>query len=123
MGSEGIVKVTVVGMMVCIAALGAPFVALGAFTCCEVKPTLEACGCFVKSGSGDTVPEQCCYQVIHLRDQVMNCSQSRQIACNCILDAARKVPDLNASAFEIIPQRCGVRLPFQFSINMNCSNL
>ncbi|XP_027351348.1 non-specific lipid-transfer protein P5 [Abrus precatorius] len=117
-----VVKVSGVALIICIVALGTPLLAMATLTCCDVKPVLETCACYVKSG-GDTVPTDCCYAVLALRDQVMNCSQSRRIACHCLQDAARRQPYINATAYAVVPDKCGVPLPFQFSYSMNCDLL
>lgn len=112
-------------MVTCVALLlmgTAPLVAKahkGKLTCCDVKPALDACGCFAKNG-GDKVPDECCFEAENLKNIVTVSTVDRQAACHCIQDAARKVPDINATAFSIIPERCGISLPFQFTITMNC---
>ncbi|TKY65687.1 Non-specific lipid-transfer protein 3 [Spatholobus suberectus] len=122
MASAVVAKATCLAVIMCMMALGAPFLGMAHFTCCEVKPVLEACGGYVKTG-GDTVPQNCCMQVIALRNVVRNSTLSQQLACHCIQDAAKKVPDINTTAFASLPSRCGVNLHYQFSINMNCDNL
>ncbi|PNX96300.1 non-specific lipid-transfer protein-like protein [Trifolium pratense] len=44
-------------------------------------------------------------------------------ACHCILDAAGKLPNINGTAFAHIPEGCGIHLPFNFHIGMNCQRV
>nr|KYP63823.1 Non-specific lipid-transfer protein 3 [Cajanus cajan] len=119
MGSAAVTKASWLGVVACMMALGAPFAAMGEFTCCEVKPVLDACGSYVKMG-GDTIPLDCCMNVLTLRNTVMNSSENQRLACHCIQDAALKVPHINVTAYGSLPFKCGVNLPYQFSLTMRC---
>ncbi|KAK7294856.1 hypothetical protein RJT34_17753 [Clitoria ternatea] len=101
--------------------LGTLYVAMAAaLTCDDVKPTLEACKEYVRTG-GETVPPSCCYSALGLRNLVMSSAADRQIACHCIQDAAKQMTLLNRTAYADVPKRCGLRLSFHFEINMNCN--
>ncbi|QCE12093.1 hypothetical protein DEO72_LG10g3334 [Vigna unguiculata] len=105
-------------VMVCVMVLLG--VAMSELTCCDVKPVVKACGCYVKKG-GNTIPIDCCMEVLNLRNKVMNSSHNQRIACHCLQEAAKNATEpINATAYEIVPSRCGVSLPYQFTLNMDC---
>ncbi|XP_004492551.1 non-specific lipid-transfer protein 1-like [Cicer arietinum] len=121
MARTNVVKFNWLALMICI-ALGAPILSMAALTCCQVKPTLEACKCFARNG-GDSVPQDCCYEAMNLKNNIISSGKDTIAACHCIQEAASKIPDINATAFSIIPQSCGIRLPFNFRLGMNCDSL
>lgn len=106
-------------LIICM-ALGASMLATANLTCCKVKPTMDACKCYVTSG-GNVVPQKCCLELMNLKNNVMNSALHRRQACRCIVDAARKLPNLNTTAFSSLPDNCGIRLPYGISVDMNCN--
>ncbi|GAU35414.1 hypothetical protein TSUD_160650 [Trifolium subterraneum] len=92
-----------------------------ALTCCDLKSAFDACRDYSING-GTCVPKDCCFEALNIRNTVMSNHKDTVDACHCILDAAGKLPNINATAFANIPQGCGIRLPFNFHIGMDCDS-
>lgn len=116
----------VVALIICI-ALCAPLLSMAmatataaaTFPCCDVKPALDACKNFAMHG-GACVPKDCCYEALKLKNNIIDSHHHTVAACHCIQDAAKKLPHINAAAFASIPEGCGILLPFNFRLDMNC---
>jgi hypothetical protein len=92
---------------------------MATLTCCDLKPAFDACRDYVLNG-GTCVPQDCCFEAMNVRNMIMSNHKDTVEACHCILDAADKLPNLNGTAFSTLPDGCGIRLPFNFHIGMNC---
>jgi len=120
MASTNVVKINCIALIVCI-ALCAPVhsMAPATFPCCDVKPALDACKHYAMHG-GARVPQDCCYEALNLKNNIIDSHHHTIAACHCIQDAAKKLPHINATAFSSIPEGCGILLPFNFRLDMNC---
>ena len=121
MASSNVIKFNFLGLIIII-AMCAPLSSMANLTCCKVKPALDACKCYATKG-GDSVSQDCCYEALNLKNNIITCHQDLIDACHCIQDAARNLPNINATAFSTIPENCGIRLPFNFNVDMNCDSL
>lgn len=118
MASKNAIKFNSIALIICI-ALCAPFLSMAVLTCCDLKPVLDACDSYARHG-GECVSQDCCFEAMNLKNNLINSHQDYVTACHCIQDAAIKIPNLNHTAFSIIPAGCGIQLPFNFRVDMNC---
>ncbi|XP_061375452.1 non-specific lipid-transfer protein 1-like [Gastrolobium bilobum] len=118
MASSVFIKATCMALIICM-ALSAPLLTNATLTCCDVKPLMEACDCYVRNG-GDRVPEKCCYAAMTLNNEAVQSRQDRQMACRCIKEAAQKIPNLNVTALASVPEKCGIRTSLEVNHTVDC---
>ncbi|CAJ2670973.1 unnamed protein product [Trifolium pratense] len=121
MASSKVMKYNNIALIICIALMCAPLLST-ALTCCDLKRAFDACREYSING-GTCVPKDCCFEALNVRNMIMSNHKDTVDACHCILDAAGKLPNINGTAFAHIPEGCGIHLPFNFHIGMNCQSV
>ncbi|CAK8542150.1 unnamed protein product [Lathyrus sativus] len=121
MASTNAIKFNSIALIICI-ALCAPFLSMAVLTCCDLKPAFAACDSYARHG-GQCVSQDCCFEAMNLLNNLIDTHQDYIAACHCIQDAAVKIPNINYTAFSMIPTGCGIQLPFNFRVDMNCDSL
>ena len=52
-----------------------------------------------------------------------NVKADRQTACNCLKRAANSVSGINLDLAGVLPQRCGVNIPYKISPSTDCNKV
>ncbi|GER57382.1 non-specific lipid-transfer protein [Striga asiatica] len=89
-----------------------------AITCVDVIKNLIPCIGYLKSGSAGP-PGPCCAGARSLASAAKSAAD-RQTACGCLKTAAntyKPKPEIAKS----LPTKCGIKLPFEVSPNVDCS--
>ncbi|XWS45820.1 hypothetical protein CRYUN_Cryun14cG0012300 [Craigia yunnanensis] len=88
-----------------------------AVSCQEVNDSLAACVPYLTSGGNPT--PACCSGVGKLQKMAPT-TADKQAACNCVKDAASRLPTIKEDAASSLPAKCNVQVDFPISKNTNC---
>ncbi|XP_020588266.1 non-specific lipid-transfer protein 1-like [Phalaenopsis equestris] len=89
-----------------------------AMTCAEVDFDLLPCLSYIRNG-GD-VPSDCCNGLSGLVNAAKT-TDDRRTACNCLKSLASGASNDELSRAAVIPDKCGIPLPYKFSPSTDCS--
>jgi hypothetical protein len=95
--------------------LAAPAVAI---TCGQVDTAVRPCLPFARGEPGPSA--ECCTGVKNVHNQARS-TADRQTACNCLKSVAAGISGLNLGNAAAIPSKCGVKIPYTISPNIDCS--
>ncbi|KAL4338296.1 hypothetical protein AHAS_Ahas12G0196000 [Arachis hypogaea] len=110
-------KVACVVTLVCMALVGAPMVQ-GAITCGRVVGALSPCIPYLRMGG---VPTAGCCNGVRSLNAAAATTADRRTACGCLKSAAQSIAGISPTYSQSLPGRCGVNLPYKFSISTDCS--
>ncbi|XP_058752605.1 non-specific lipid-transfer protein 1-like [Vicia villosa] len=118
MASSILIKFTCL-VTICL-VLGIPLANAGQ-TCSQIKDSLLPCLVYLKH-PGPAVLVVCCNGLRTVNDQAKTLHE-RKDACECLKSTLISIPGLDPNAVQGLPDKCGVKLPFPISANMDCSKL
>ncbi|XWS45824.1 hypothetical protein CRYUN_Cryun14cG0012700 [Craigia yunnanensis] len=87
-------------------------------SCDEVNECLASCIPYLTSGAGNP-PAQCCGGVGKLQ-KIAETTADKQAACNCVKQAAARIPSIKEDAASSLPAKCNVQINYPISKNTNC---
>ncbi|MFQ6633240.1 hypothetical protein Gotur_010432 [Gossypium turneri] len=90
-----------------------------AVTCKQVNDALAACVPYLTNGGVPSTP--CCNGVGELRTSAVT-TADRQAACNCVKQAAARIPTIKEDDAATLPAKCHVQVDFPISKNTNCED-
>ncbi|KHG04165.1 Non-specific lipid-transfer A [Gossypium arboreum] len=91
-----------------------------AVTCKQVDDALAACVPYLTNGGVPSTP--CCNGVGELRNSAET-TADRQAACNCVKQAAARIPTIKEDDAATLPAKCHVQVDFPISKNTNCEDI
>ncbi|WCJ27836.1 Non-specific lipid-transfer protein [Euphorbia peplus] len=91
-----------------------------AITCGQVSGALAPCLNYLKSGGAPS--PQCCNGVGRIAGMATT-TPDRQLACNCLKNAAKNVPGINQDNAASLPGKCKVNIPYRISMSTNCASI
>uniref|UniRef100_A0A7N0VB46 Non-specific lipid-transfer protein n=1 Tax=Kalanchoe fedtschenkoi TaxID=63787 RepID=A0A7N0VB46_KALFE len=97
-----------------------PFAAEAAITCGQVARALGPCVPYLQGGK--TVPAPCCNGVRSLL-AAASTTADRQLACQCLKNAAGTISNINLGNAAGLPRACGVSIPYPISRSTDCSKV
>jgi hypothetical protein len=115
MARSQVVLMAAVALLVMLAA--APRAAV-AITCGQVTTAVRPCLPFIRGGPGPS--GQCFGGVRNLHSQARS-TADRRTACSCLKSVAASMRGLNLANAAAIPSKCGVKIPYTISPNIDCS--
>ena len=89
-----------------------------AVSCDEVNECLASCIPYLTSGAGNP-SAQCCGGVGKLQ-KISETTADKQAACNCVKQAAARIPTIKEDAASSLPAKCNVQINYPISKNTNC---
>lgn len=89
-----------------------------AISCAEVDQSLAPCVPYLTSGTG-APPSPCCLGVQKIKQMAVSVAD-KQAACQCVKDAAGRLPAINEDAAAALPQKCNVQIDYPISKTFNC---
>lgn len=92
-----------------------------ALTCVDVNQCLNPCIAYITGQQAAPAPA-CCQGVSKLRALAATTSD-RQLACNCMKQAASHFQNIDDDAVSNLPKNCGTPLPFPINKEVDCSKL
>ncbi|CAK7349693.1 unnamed protein product [Dovyalis caffra] len=91
-----------------------------AVTCADVNSDLAPCVSFLTGKGGGVPTPLCCSGVSKLKDSAPTVADKRA-ACDCVKQAATRIPDIKEDAASSLPTKCNVQLDIPISKNFNCA--
>uniref|UniRef100_A0A7N0VHE9 Non-specific lipid-transfer protein n=1 Tax=Kalanchoe fedtschenkoi TaxID=63787 RepID=A0A7N0VHE9_KALFE len=93
-----------------------------AVSCAPVVTSLTPCIAYLLTGGALSVP--CCAGISRIANVASSSTSSgRQATCECIKKALDSIPGLQPGRVPPLPNKCGVKLPFPVTLNMDCSKV
>ncbi|CAM9003007.1 unnamed protein product [Rhodiola kirilowii] len=89
-----------------------------AVSCAPIVTSLTPCIGYLLNGSALSVA--CCKGITRI-STVATSTTDRQATCDCVKKAIGSIPGLQPGRLPPLPNKCGVKLPFQVSLIMDCS--
>lgn len=89
-----------------------------AIPCTQVNSFLAPCISYLTNGGSPT--QECCTGVSNLQKNTPTVTD-RQGACQCIKDAASRLPKIDEAAASNLPLVCKVQINVPISKNTNCN--
>ncbi|XWS77318.1 hypothetical protein CRYUN_Cryun01aG0250700 [Craigia yunnanensis] len=89
-----------------------------AVSCDQVNECLASCIPYLTSGIGNPTA-QCCGGVGRLQ-KIAQTTEDKQAACNCVKQAAARIPTIKEDAASFLPVKCNVQINYPISKNTNC---
>ncbi|CAM8933681.1 unnamed protein product [Rhodiola kirilowii] len=87
----------------------------------EIEKSLIQCIPYLRGGATSPT-EACCEGVKNLNKHIAPTKTDRQKACQCLKDAAARVPVKPKSATEL-PEKCGVETEIPISPQVDCKSI
>ncbi|KAM0030365.1 putative plant non-specific lipid-transfer protein/Par allergen [Helianthus debilis subsp. tardiflorus] len=114
------IRMVMMGLCVVVTCLvvAAPY-AEAVVTCARVAANFAPCLPYLTNGGG-AVPPGCCTGILALNASATT-TVARQATCNCLRAAAGSVSGINFGLAAGLPGLCGVSIPFNISLNTDCS--
>ncbi|CAM8895525.1 unnamed protein product [Rhodiola kirilowii] len=91
---------------------------VNAVSCAPIVTSLTPCIGYLLTGGALSVA--CCRGITRI-STVANSTSDRQATCDCVKKAIGSIPGLKPGRLPPLPNKCGVKLPFQVSLNTDCS--
>ncbi|XP_062094678.1 non-specific lipid-transfer protein 1-like [Humulus lupulus] len=91
-----------------------------ALTCGQIQGSLAPCLTYLKSGGA---PATGCCKGIKDLVAMAKTTADRKSACNCLKNAASKVPGINPTFASALPSKCGANIPYKISTSTNCNSV
>jgi Protease inhibitor/seed storage/LTP family len=90
-----------------------------ALSCGQVTGYIASCMQYAQ-GKAAAPSGQCCSGVRTLSSIAIT-TPDKQIACNCLKNAAKAINGLNSGNIAAVPGKCGVSVPYVISASTDCS--
>lgn len=113
----GRVIMVVACMAVVVLVVGPPHTA-EAITCGQVQGNLASCINYLRNGGRP--PPACCNGVRNTVNSART-TADRQAVCNCLKQAAGRVPGVKPQFAQSLPPLCRVFIPYKISLSTNCA--
>ncbi|KAF3330394.1 non-specific lipid-transfer protein 1-like protein [Carex littledalei] len=104
--------------LVALLFLSLPYRHVKAIDCGDVVNFITPCISYIDGG---TVSHSCCYGVKKLYKTSYSSEYDLKEVCTCLKQEALLYSGLTADVVEAVTTKCGVKLPFRFSIDVDCS--
>ncbi|KAK4481267.1 hypothetical protein RD792_012151 [Penstemon davidsonii] len=88
-------------------------------SCGQVQNGLVSCLGFLQ---GRALVPQCCNGIRSVAAAART-TNDRRATCRCLKTASRSLKSIDFGKAAILPGRCGVRIPFRISPNVDCSRV
>ena len=89
-----------------------------AVSCDEVNEYLASCIPYLTSGAGN--PSAQCWGGVGKLQKISETTADKQAACNCVKQAAARIPTIKEDAASSLPAKCNVQINYPISKNTNC---
>ncbi|MED6199180.1 hypothetical protein PIB30_073480, partial [Stylosanthes scabra] len=89
-------------------------------TCGKVNSSIRMCLPWIRRKSIYNTPSpDCCASFRGLNSEATAAAECRTL-CGCLKSAAGSISGFNPENARLLPDRCGVTLPYKFSTSANC---
>ncbi|XVF73520.1 hypothetical protein PTKIN_Ptkin12aG0208200 [Pterospermum kingtungense] len=111
-------KVLVISALVVLAMVQLMKPGEAVISCQDVNQALAPCVPYLTSGAGAPATS-CCAGVQKIKDMAVSVAD-KQAACNCVKDAAARIPTIKEDAAAGLPAKCNVPIEYPISKSTNC---